>query len=103
MFVVELQEIESPIYFHSCARLSFRLSIPHRLYHLPMYSDLLIDSRQNIDIIALSKTSPENIAPSKIIAPHRISSLVIAPYLPLLLIVIEPLYSPFPYRLLVGP
>ena len=103
MFVVERQEIESPVYLHSRARLSSRLSFPHRLHRLPTYSDPLIDSRQNTDIIALSKTSPENIAPLKTIALHRISSLVIAPYLPSLLIVIKPLYSLFSYRLLVGP
>ena len=95
MFVVEPQEIKSPVYLHSRARLSSRLSSPYRLHRLPTYSDLLIDSRQNIDIIAPSKTSPENIAPSKIIALHCISSLVIAPYLPSLLIVIKPLYFPF--------
>jgi hypothetical protein len=103
MFVVELQEIKSPVYLHSRARLSSRLSFPHRLYHRPTYSDPLINSRPNIDIIALSQTSPKNITPSKTIARHRISSLVIAPYLPSLLIIINPLYSPFPYRLLVGP
>ena len=103
MFVVERQEIESPVYLHSRVRLSSRLSFPHRLHRLPTYSDPLIDSRQNIDIIALSKTSPENIAPLKTIVLHRISSLVIAPYLPSLLIVIKPLYSLFSYRLLVGP
>ena len=103
MFVVEPQEIESPVYLHSRACLLSRLSFPHHLYYLPTYSDPLIDSRQNIDIIALSKTSPKNIAPPKIIACHRISSLVIAPYLPSLLIIIKPLYFPFTYRLLVGP
>ena len=103
MFVVELQEIESPVYLHSRARLSSRLSFPHRLYHLPTYSDPLINSRQNIDIIASVKLRPRTSLPSKIIAPHRISSLVITPYLLLLLIIIKPLYSPFPYRLLVGP
>lgn len=102
MFVVELQEIESPVYLHSRARLSSRLSFPHRLHRLPMYSDPLIDSRQNTDIIALSKTSPENIAPPKTIALHRISSLVIAPYLPSLLIVIKPLYSLFSLQVVGG-
>src|SRR3981189_2128123 len=103
MFVVELKEITSPVYLHSRARLSSRLSSPYCLHRLPTYSDLLLDSHQNIDIIALSKTWPKNIAPSKIITLHRISSLVIAPYLPSLLIVIKPLYSLFSYRLLVGP
>jgi hypothetical protein len=75
MFVVEKQEIKSPVYLHSCARLSSRLSFPHRLHRLPTYSDPFIGSRQNIDTIALSKTSPENIAPFK---NHRSSSYFIA-------------------------
>ena len=80
MFVVEPQEIESPVYLHSRACLSSRLSFPHRLHRLPTYSDPLIDSRQNTNIIALSKTSPENIAPLK---NHRSSSYFIARHRPL--------------------
>jgi hypothetical protein len=48
------QEIESPVYLHSRARLSSHLSFPHRLSQFPTYSDLRIDPRELIGIIALS-------------------------------------------------